>query len=53
MQKRPFTFNLIFLTALVMGAILPAVQVQKKPPLREDFSAIVDINAGATGRIYS
>jgi hypothetical protein len=25
----------------------------KKPPLREDFSAIVDINAGATGRIYS
>jgi tripartite-type tricarboxylate transporter receptor subunit TctC len=34
MQKRPFTFNLIFLTALVMGAILPTAQAQEKPPLR-------------------
>lgn len=34
MQKRTVTFNLIFLTALLMSAILPTAQAQEKPPLR-------------------
>ena len=34
MYRRPFTFTLSFLTALVLGAALPIAQAQEKPPLR-------------------
>ena len=34
MHRRPFTFTLSFLTALVLGAALPIAQAQEKPPLR-------------------
>ena len=34
MRRRPFTFTLSFLTALVLGTALPIAQAQEKPPLR-------------------
>ena len=34
MRRRPFTFTLSFLTALLLGAALPIAQAQEKPPLR-------------------
>lgn len=34
MQRRPLTFSLGLLTALVMGNSLPLAQAQEKPPLR-------------------
>ena len=34
MRRRPFTFTLSFLAALVLGAALPIAQAQEKPPLR-------------------
>ena len=34
MHRRPLTFTLSFLTALVLGAALPIAQAQEKPPLR-------------------
>ena len=34
MRRRPFTFTLSFLAALVLGAALPIAHAQEKPPLR-------------------
>jgi tripartite-type tricarboxylate transporter receptor subunit TctC len=47
MRRRPFTFTLSFLAALVLGAALPFAQAQEKPPL----CIVVDFPPGGSADI--
>jgi len=47
MRRRPFTFTLSFLAALVLGAALPIAQAQEKPPL----CIVVDFPPGGSADI--